>query len=156
MAESGQEDPHSNHAPSQGDSADPKLLMIVAEALGHPESDRTAFLNKACGADHDLRAKAESLLDSSTEATVMSGSEPPANAPSVLGPEELSGSVAGYELIREIGKGAMGVVYLARDPKLDRQVALKRVQFLSADREKLRNGFCGKCGRSRGFLIRTS
>lgn len=30
-----------------------------------------------------------------------------------------------YKVIREIGKGAMGVVYLAHDPNLDLQVALK-------------------------------
>jgi serine/threonine protein kinase len=38
-----------------------------------------------------------------------------------------------YELERTIGQGAMGVVYLARDPSLDRQVAIKvlREDFLA-------------------------
>ena len=38
-----------------------------------------------------------------------------------------------YEIIRVLGKGAMGVVYEGRDPNLDRQVAIKtiRVQNLS-------------------------
>ncbi len=33
--------------------------------------------------------------------------------------------IGNYEVIREIGRGGMGVVYLARDTKLDRDVAIK-------------------------------
>lgn len=34
-----------------------------------------------------------------------------------------------YEILRELGKGAMGVVYLARDPEIERIIALKTIQF---------------------------
>ena len=34
-----------------------------------------------------------------------------------------------YQIEREIGKGAMGKIYLARDPKLDRRVVIKTVCF---------------------------
>ena len=40
-----------------------------------------------------------------------------------------------YDIMRVLGKGAMGVVYEGRDPNLDRRVAIKtiRVQNLSSD-----------------------
>ena len=36
-----------------------------------------------------------------------------------------------YEIIRELGRGGMGRVYLARDPEIDRPVAIKLVEFES-------------------------
>jgi len=43
-----------------------------------------------------------------------------------------------YEIIGELGKGAMGLVYLARDPLIGRQLALKTFQMgLSAGDEEL-------------------
>ncbi|HEU5180548.1 MAG TPA: serine/threonine-protein kinase [Candidatus Polarisedimenticolia bacterium] len=34
-----------------------------------------------------------------------------------------------FEVLREIGKGAMGVVYLAHDPRIDRKIAIKMIQI---------------------------
>ena len=34
-----------------------------------------------------------------------------------------------YEILRPLGKGAMGLVYLARDPQIERTLALKTVRF---------------------------
>ncbi len=37
-----------------------------------------------------------------------------------------------FEVVRELGRGAQGVVYLARDPRLDRMVAIKTLRAASA------------------------
>src|SRR5580698_9809829 len=47
-----------------------------------------------------------------------------------------------YEILRQLGKGAMGVVYLAADPLLSRQVAIKTIDLAIEDatrREFLRS-----------------
>jgi len=44
-----------------------------------------------------------------------------------------------FELIHELGKGAQGVVYLAQDIKLDRQVAIKTLLHKNKDGEQIFN-----------------
>ncbi len=46
--------------------------------------------------------------------------------------------IGSHEVIREIGRGGMGVVYLARDTKLDREVAIKSMpEELAEDPDRL-------------------
>jgi serine/threonine-protein kinase len=42
-----------------------------------------------------------------------------------------------YEVVRELGQGAMGTVYLGRDPKINRDVAIKTLLFDQVDDREL-------------------
>jgi serine/threonine-protein kinase len=61
-----------------------------------------------------------------------------------------------YEVIRELGRGAMGRVFLAHDPEIDRKVAVKTVQVFAAlpehEREDARERFMREA-RSAGKLL---
>ncbi|HEY6148520.1 MAG TPA: serine/threonine-protein kinase, partial [Thermoanaerobaculia bacterium] len=46
-----------------------------------------------------------------------------------------SGRIGRFEISRILGRGAMGTVYLARDPRIDRQVAVKTLRDPSATAE---------------------
>ena len=67
----------------------------------------------------------------------MSEQRPPAE-PAV---KELSGRIGKYTIIRPLGKGAMGMVYLANDALLERDVALKVMVAQIADDAELKQRF---------------
>jgi predicted Ser/Thr protein kinase len=69
------------------------------------------------------------------------------DAPTPLPPRPAGGAAplpelfGRYRILRKLGQGAMGTVYLAHDSQLDRQVALKVPQFTAADGPELRQRF---------------
>lgn len=42
-----------------------------------------------------------------------------------------------YEVVKELGRGAMGTVYLGKDPKINREVAIKTLRYEDIDEEQL-------------------
>lgn len=72
------------------------------------------------------RAKADRSGPSSQPASVPPSSGGGAASPRLPGDATLGMPMLGrYQIDREIGKGAMGIVYLGRDPKIGRVVAIK-------------------------------
>jgi serine/threonine-protein kinase len=65
-------------------------------------------------------------------------SDQPDNKPAV---PDLSGRIGKYEIVRPLGKGAMGQVYVAHDTILDRDVALKVMVAQIADDPELKQRF---------------
>src|SRR5260370_1125088 len=88
-------------------------------------SDALELPLAACCAE-DLRAASARCC----ERRAASSRRPPAGAG--LGEPPARTAIGRYTLIEMIGQGAMGQVFLALDPQLDRKVALKLVR---ADRE---------------------
>src|SRR4026209_1444656 len=69
-------------------------------------------------------------------------SDPESNPSAPSAPiKELSGRIGKYDIVKPLGKGAMGIVYLAQDTVLERDVALKVMVAQIADAPELLERF---------------
>jgi len=65
------------------------------------------------------------LIQAKNSQQSQAGKDSNAALSSLLGSADSSPTLGRYEIISELGKGAMGTVYLGKDPKINRQVAIK-------------------------------
>ena len=103
-------------------------------ALDLPVDERAAFIQTNCNGDEDLRREVESLLESHASAgnfidepSLFITDEDLKDDDGGIPPGQLIGA---YRVVREIGRGGMGAVYLAEraDEQYQKQVAIKLIK----------------------------
>jgi tetratricopeptide (TPR) repeat protein/tRNA A-37 threonylcarbamoyl transferase component Bud32 len=100
-------------------------------ALALEAAAREAFLEEACATDRGLRAEVERLLSAHARAGDFIGAPAVAPPAAWAGAEEWAGRRIGpYSIVRELGRGGMGAVYLAEraDGQYQHRVALKLIK----------------------------
>jgi non-specific serine/threonine protein kinase/serine/threonine-protein kinase len=106
-----------------------RIKELFASALEREPGDRSAFLRNACGPDEELRVELESLLASfDSDKSSQAGSAPSPDQPNTAA--AAGQNIGHYRVIRQIGSGGMGAVYLAvrADDEYNKRVAIKLVQ----------------------------
>ncbi|MEM9554969.1 MAG: tetratricopeptide repeat protein [Acidobacteriota bacterium] len=110
-----------------------RMDEVFQQARERPADRRAAYLDAACGDDPDLRSEIEALLAADASTGIWLDGSLADEALELLMDDAdiLPGTVVGsYRIVRPVGRGGMGVVYLAErcDGHYRQQVALKLIK----------------------------
>ena len=119
-----------------------QIKAVLAEAMEQPTAERDAFVERASGSDTELKREVRSLLAvaQATEEGAIATHFVPSTDRAL---QSILATALGqqYEIVRPLGQGGMGAVYLARERALDRFVAIKVLRPELAETEASRERF---------------
>jgi serine/threonine protein kinase len=115
-----------------------KVKSLLNSTLQRPVGERTAYLDTLCGDDMGLRREVEYYLNSGDRTARLFATGDPSSGSEPLVDPRLGTKLGKYLIKERLGKGGMGIVYLAVDSDLGREVALKILPgALSQDHDRL-------------------
>ena len=115
-----------------------KIEQIFHAALQRSPEDRSDFVQKTCADNSALLSDVNALLASYEKEDSFFEDSASALAAEMFA-DRVGETIGPYEILSELGSGAMGIVYLAQDRRLGRKIAIKLLpsQFTN-DRDRLR------------------